>query len=155
MTRVKQPQGFPQAYYKVIESVSNTGKPFTFARADRRKAELLRFQIYAFIKACRASTDQKMQLIGQQAYTLVFSVRGNDLVISLRDNENEAQELEAAIAEYERDAGVASVSAGNNPPGTIPVASNTMAQPTQAHNAPRGDSHEDMINQFMNKDKGK
>lgn len=154
MARSRQPQGYPRVYFELIESVSNTGKPFIFPRKDRKQAELMRFQLYSFIKACRASSNDRDNLIGKQAYGLVFSIRGNDLVISLRDNTNEAQELAAALNSYEATEAPAPSEMPVNPMSAGRAAAYfDPAKETPATTA--ADSHEDMINQFMNKDKGK
>ena len=103
MPRAKQPMGYPSAYYDMIEQVSQTGRTFVFPRRDKKQAELTRFQFYSFFKACRNSSEKREQAIGEAAYGLVLSIHGSDLVISVRDNLDEAQELKKALENYNRE----------------------------------------------------
>jgi len=137
MARSRQPQGYPKAYFDLIETVANTGKEFVLPRKDRKAAELMRFQLYAFIKACRASSNERDKLIGKQAYGLVFSVKGGNLVISLRDNTDEAQALEAALSEYTSESAPAQQKSAIIPPAQSPV------------NTPHSPSHDEMIDKYL------
>jgi len=100
MPRPKQPAGYPAVYYDVIEMVTQKHEPFIFTCESNKKAQLIRFQFYDFIKACRKSLNRREQELGEMAYGLIFSVKDNKLTISIRDMMEDAQNLRNALDGY-------------------------------------------------------
>ena len=90
MARPKQPEGYPSVFAHLIESVIMANETLELELSDNKKAQVMRFQFYDFIKACRKSDNEKQQELGEMAYGLVFSIKGSKLIISLRDREADA-----------------------------------------------------------------
>lgn len=150
MARPKQPEGYPSVFAHLIESVIMANETLELELSDNKKAQVMRFQFYDFIKACRKSDNEKQQELGEMAYGLVFSIKGSKLIISLRDREADAQLLKDALQEYNTK--YALPAARNQPGSNIPSPASSSYHPPQTGFAPV-DSQEDMIASFMKGEK--
>lgn len=97
MSRPKTTAGYPQVFFEVINQVSASDKPLTLQYETKKQAQSIRFQFYDFLKTCRKSSKEYDQQIGVAGAGLVFSIDGDNLVISTRDNAKLALHMEDAL----------------------------------------------------------
>lgn len=149
MARSKQPAGYPTVYREVIEAVIAQNKTLNIPCETNKRAQLTRFQFYDFIKACRKSANEREREIGEQAYGLVFSVRGDMLSISIRDTSADAMLVKNSLQEFLGEKPISPAGATSRP---LPSPAASSYHPPQTGITP-SDAQEDMINSFMKGEK--
>lgn len=98
MPRPKRPEGYPKDFLPILKTVMNTKVPFTWRLPSNKAAQLKRFQLYDYFKACRNSNEESYEQLAKRAASIILSIKGNDLVIAHRD---EAEELKDLAAQFE------------------------------------------------------
>jgi hypothetical protein len=86
MPSSKQPDGYPAVFHEMIEAAITSTEPLSFPCASKADAEHLRFQLYTFAKALRASKEPKFQMLARQASSLIHQIRDNVLILQPRDH---------------------------------------------------------------------
>lgn len=100
MPKPKNINAYPiMAYSKLIQNVSSTGKTFTSRPyPDKQTVIATRFDIYGFIDCCLLDPDYEET--GRMGKSLCFSIKGNSLVVSSKDQATHIRNLEEDLDSF-------------------------------------------------------
>ena len=137
MPRPRDPSGYPSQYARIIHAAVIGEEEIQHPCANNKAAQLLRFSVYDYLKACRRSNNSIFQAIADEGAQLMFCVMDNMLIIRRRDHTTTALGLEATLQQLE-----------------MKLAQN---KPMQAHNLPEDDtlSSDAVLRKFLDKTKKK
>lgn len=138
MPRPTHPAGYPQVFSEIIERVTESAKTMAHSCSSPESAAKLRFDFYAFIRACVKSDDPKYHEIGEQGKGLIFRIEGCVMAISPRDHTETAYALEDSLKAFDKEDADVTVEPQDEEPPKLNL---DLPEPKA--------SHDDIIKEFL------